>query len=159
MYLNGCHLPTTFFTDPTGLERAWWNSNEARTEYFGIQETLSSIKKFNETDGPFKGIVGFSQGACCAALAASVIENVAFTVIIGGFLPNPLDLQEILKGFKGKSLHVSGERDELVPPSGSRKLQEFLKGEFLSHPDGHVVPSKAIYRNEIIKWISHEVLL
>lgn len=49
---------------------------EGETEilYTGLQDGLTVIGETLKTSGPFDGIIGFSQGACAAAMVASLLE-------------------------------------------------------------------------------------
>jgi hypothetical protein len=42
--------------------------------YKGIQDGLASVAALLKTEGPFDGVVGFSQGACLAFIVASLLE-------------------------------------------------------------------------------------
>lgn len=55
----------------------WWRrSNTADPpEYVGIEDAFSQLAKTLATEGPFDGIVGFSQGAALAAMVSSVLEG------------------------------------------------------------------------------------
>ncbi|KAL8800174.1 MAG: hypothetical protein Q9182_005375, partial [Xanthomendoza sp. 2 TL-2023] len=66
----------------------WWrrkdlpnpeNGNEDVAEtpeiiYTGLQTSLTHLAATIKTEGPFDGVIGFSQGACAAALLASLLE-------------------------------------------------------------------------------------
>ena len=54
----------------------WWRrkgDGEPYT-YEGIETGLGFIAELLKTQGPFDGVVGFSQGAACAAMVASLLE-------------------------------------------------------------------------------------
>lgn len=55
----------------------WWRrSNTADPpEYAGLEDGFATVAKTLETEGPFDGIVGFSQGAALAAMVASLLEG------------------------------------------------------------------------------------
>jgi len=65
--------------DPELIPRAWWRSNEDRTVYIGVDETLvyvrDFLKKEVEGKGPFDVVLGFSQGAGMAALLTALLEQ------------------------------------------------------------------------------------
>lgn len=42
--------------------------------YTGLQDGLSRVAPTIRDDGPFDGVIGFSQGACAAAMVASLLE-------------------------------------------------------------------------------------
>lgn len=43
--------------------------------YEGLEEGMATIAQTIREEGPFDGVVGFSQGACAAALVASLLEG------------------------------------------------------------------------------------
>lgn len=53
---------------------AWWRRDEERAEYMGLEDGLSSIASTLAEEGPVDGVIGFSQGACAAAMVASLLE-------------------------------------------------------------------------------------
>ncbi|PGH00446.1 hypothetical protein AJ79_08219 [Helicocarpus griseus UAMH5409] len=56
---------------------AWWRrSNTADPpEYVSMDKGLSAVAQVLTDQGPFDGIIGFSQGAAFAAMVASLLEN------------------------------------------------------------------------------------
>lgn len=64
--------------DPDSIEAyGWWRrSNTADPpEYVGLETGLETVAKILESEGPFDGVIGFSQGACMAAMVASLLEG------------------------------------------------------------------------------------
>lgn len=55
---------------------AWWKRKGKGEPYVydGIETGLAKIADVLKTDGPFDGVVGFSQGGACAAMLASLLE-------------------------------------------------------------------------------------
>lgn len=55
----------------------WWRrSNTANPPlYVGIEDGLEAVAKVLRTEGPFDGVIGFSQGAALAAMVASLLET------------------------------------------------------------------------------------
>ena len=55
----------------------WWRrSNTAQPpEYVGIEDGLRAIAEVIAAEGPFDGVIGFSQGACLAGMVASLLEG------------------------------------------------------------------------------------
>ena len=89
-YPTGAHrlqapdLPYIPSSDESGialqLEDAygWWrrqDTAEGEIIYEGIEEGLETIAKTIREEGPFDGVVGFSQGAAAAGLVASLLEG------------------------------------------------------------------------------------
>ena len=54
---------------------AWWRRSNAGSEYIGIQEGLAQIATTIIEEGPFDGVVGFSQGGCAAGMVAALLEG------------------------------------------------------------------------------------
>ncbi|KAF2157724.1 hypothetical protein K461DRAFT_290014 [Myriangium duriaei CBS 260.36] len=91
-YANGPHVllpadiptfdnaPAPKALDAEGAEeaRAWWRRKDlgdGRVKYEGLEESLAYLVKFMREHGPFDGVVGFSQGACCAIALAALLEE------------------------------------------------------------------------------------
>lgn len=63
--------------------RAWWRRKDRADpitgtnviEYEGLEEGLEAVAQTIEKEGPFDGVIGFSQGACAAAMVASLLEE------------------------------------------------------------------------------------
>jgi fermentation-respiration switch protein FrsA (DUF1100 family) len=57
---------------------AWWQARQPHSapfhEYVGLEEGLAHIAAILERDGPFDGVIGFSQGAAAAAMTAALLE-------------------------------------------------------------------------------------
>lgn len=55
----------------------WWRrSNTANPPlYIGIEEGLGAVARVLREEGPFDGVIGFSQGAALAAMVASLLET------------------------------------------------------------------------------------
>ena len=73
--------PDTTPTDPSTSTpeisaHAWWRRSTTAEPpvYLGLDTGLESIARILSTDGPFDGVIGFSQGAACAAIVASLLE-------------------------------------------------------------------------------------
>lgn len=54
----------------------WWRRNDSITPplYTGIEDGLNTVAQVLRDEGPFDGVVGFSQGAALAAIVASLLE-------------------------------------------------------------------------------------
>ncbi|KAH7406015.1 serine hydrolase-domain-containing protein [Phaeosphaeria sp. MPI-PUGE-AT-0046c] len=135
---------------------AWWKrkgDGEPYT-YEGIETGLATIADALKTQGPFDGVVGFSQGGACAAMVASLLEpgrHEAFNAKIGqggmsfpesfeGSIHPPLKFAVSYSGFaargmnpyhafyepkiKTKVLHFLGTQDVVVEEKRSLALVE-----------------------------------
>lgn len=65
-------------SDDDGVEAyAWWKRSETSNpiEYTQLEDGLSVVANTLESQGPFDGVMGFSQGAALAAMVASLLEG------------------------------------------------------------------------------------
>lgn len=105
------------------------------------------------TQGPFDGVLGFSQGGVFASILGAMgatraeeapeLHSLRFAVMFSAF-PSRAAIHTGLwytRDVPLKSLHVWGERDSIVPPVASEALRaRFRDAETVLHPGGHVVP-------------------
>ena len=155
-------------------ELAWWNSIKKGElhHYIGYKQSLDYLHEFIRNQGPFHGILGFSQGATMACILASTMNPPpSFLIVCGGFIPRDPELFSYLTIDKLKSLHIMGERDELVSVEQSMLMVHKITGtkgmeleqdmispitessSILLHDGGHVFPCKSIYKKLILEWI------
>ena len=134
--------------------RCWWNASDdpATMVYTGMEETIKHIDEIAKNNGPFDGIIGFSQGATLAGLLAALVsdksplvsnlsDKLQFVVMISGFyvrdtrpefscLNGPL--RDKTNPINIPSFHVWGLSDTLVLPDRS----EALRDSFASQVNG-----------------------
>ncbi len=77
----------------------WWELDQTTNEYIGFDVSLERVKECERTQGPFDGLVGFSQGgtfsailcahnqACIAAGEAPIFPNLKFVVLLAAIPP------------------------------------------------------------------------
>ncbi|CCG81333.1 Dihydrofolate reductase [Taphrina deformans PYCC 5710] len=145
---------------------AWWRADHDRKEFVGLQETVDSMKRILETEGPFDGVMGFSQGGGFAAILTSLLERpnkmldtthppFKFAVIFSGFR-SYFPQHEFLYQPKIQTpmLHVIGKVDPIVTPERSQDLVDASgHAETLVHPGSHFVPSAAPYKARIVDFV------
>ncbi|KAI9769378.1 MAG: hypothetical protein M1840_004080 [Geoglossum simile] len=61
--------------DPDPDSWAWSQKDEQTGEYVGIEVSFDFLAEILRTQGPFTGVIGFSQGAAVAAMLASLLED------------------------------------------------------------------------------------
>lgn len=62
--------------DPIEAYGWWRRSNTANPPlYVGVEDGLQAVAKVLREEGPFDGVIGFSQGAALAAMVASLLET------------------------------------------------------------------------------------
>uniref|UniRef100_UPI0037E92CF1 esterase OVCA2 n=1 Tax=Semicossyphus pulcher TaxID=241346 RepID=UPI0037E92CF1 len=146
--------------DPKG----WWFSDvQARSfsaqqqceESLGLDESVTVVREAVKDQGPFDGILGFSQGAAFVAMLCSLQEqklepefSFRFTVLVAGFRSACNEHQRFYNSpLHIPSLHVFGLEDRVIPDNMSRELlPSFQDPQVLTHPGGHFVPAASAHR-------------
>ncbi|XP_073335494.1 esterase OVCA2 [Pagrus major] len=145
-------------------QRGWWFSDvQARSfsaqqqceESLGIDESLMAVREAVKVQGPFDGILGFSQGAAFVAMLCSLQEqklepefNFRFAILVAGFRSACKEHQTFYSTpLLIPSLHVFGLEDRVIPDNMSRELlPSFQDPQLLTHPGGHFVPAASAHR-------------
>ncbi|KAL2467492.1 Serine hydrolase [Forsythia ovata] len=135
--------------DPPYYE--WFQFNKEFNEYENFDECLAYIENCMIEQGPFDGLLGFSQGAILsAALPGLQANGMALTkaptkinslIIIGGAkLKNPLLAEKAYSlPIQCPSVHFLGETD-FLKPYGTQLLESFVEPLVIHHPKGHTIP-------------------
>ncbi|KAM0722271.1 hypothetical protein Q7P37_001712 [Cladosporium fusiforme] len=62
--------------DPEGLElRAWFHLRYVQDPPLGLSQSLDMLAEVLRRDGPFDGVIAFSQGTIIAAMLASLLQG------------------------------------------------------------------------------------
>ncbi|EXB75571.1 hypothetical protein L484_026043 [Morus notabilis] len=149
--------------DPPYYE--WFRFNKEFTEYYNFEECLQYIEDFMIKNGPFDGLVGFSQlratnmtktlnetiqGAILAGglpglqdkgVALTKVPKIQNLIIIGGAkFRSPVVVEKAYASpIQCPSLHFFGETD-FLKPYGLEFLECCLDPVVIHHPKGHTVP-------------------
>lgn len=144
--------------------RGWWFSDVgARSfsaqqqcdESLGLDESVAAVREAVKVQGPFDGIMGFSQGAAFVAMLCCLQEqklepefSFRFAILVAGFRSA---CKEHLKFYAAPlqipALHVFGLEDRVIPDNMSRELlPSFQDTQVLTHPGGHFVPAASAHR-------------
>ena len=151
-------------------ERGWWFSRPGNSYNAldhtdistGYQESLQLIKDKLISEGPFDGILGFSQGASFASLLCILRQDPAsgidfkFAIMIAGFKSlvgphaglygDPIDCP---------SFHTVGAADAVIPPQSSEDLlATFVGGVAYRHDGGHYIPSSPQLRTALLEFLA-----
>lgn len=144
--------------------RGWWFSDihsqsfsaqQQCDESLGLDESVNAVREAVRVQGPFDGILGFSQGAAFVAMLCSLQEqklepdfNFRFAVIVAGFRSMCKEHQRFyIAPLQIPSLHVFGLEDRVIPDNMSRELlPSFQDPQVLIHPGGHFVPAASAHR-------------
>ncbi|XP_020217641.1 esterase OVCA2 [Cajanus cajan] len=139
--------------DPPYYE--WFQANEDFSQYTNFEECLTYIEDFMLNNGPFDGILGFSQGAILAAaipgmqtqgVALGKVNKIKFVIVISGakFGGNKFGMPKLAcntfsKPIDCPSLHLIGEKD-FMQSENIALLEAFENPVVIHHPGGHTVP-------------------
>ncbi|XP_078122647.1 esterase OVCA2 [Sander vitreus] len=144
--------------------RGWWFSDvQARSfsaqqhceESLGLDESVTAVREAVKVQGPFDGILGFSQGAAFVAMLCSLQEqklepefSFRFAILVAGFRSACKEHQKFYNPpLQIPSLHVFGLEDRVIPDNMSRELlPSFQDPQVLTHPGGHFVPAVSAHR-------------
>ncbi|KAJ7524573.1 hypothetical protein O6H91_17G012100 [Diphasiastrum complanatum] len=127
----------------------WFSFNKEFTEYEGLPEAIEYIEQYIKDNGPFDGLLGFSQGAVLSAYLASLQEKglalqnaepLRLIVIISGAkLPSP-QLESAYQGtIRCPSVHFIGRKD-YSRNHGEEFVKLFESPLVIEHSEGHTIP-------------------
>lgn len=157
--------------------RAWWFSNAEAMSFssrettdvaVGFEESVNAVVKFMEENGPFDGLLGFSQGASMVHLLLAKAQNgeiqlrgIRFAIFFSGFL-SLSSKHESLTSIQIKdipSLHVFGDADEIVARPKSEKLADRFDVEPVKivHEGGHLVPSLSKHKETVAGFMKEQL--
>lgn len=139
--------------DENGQKTAW-----------GLDESIQMLMDYINDNGPFDGILGFSQGCIMATKILAIYEKqypnaifkhkIKFVILIGGVPPS----NEIDKSFdliQSPSLHIMGSQDSLLHLN--QELVKFYhpsSSTIYLHDEGHNIPSiRTDLYSKIKSWI------
>ena len=159
VFVDGPHVasapgatPATFGDVEQATRRCWWHATERPDGtmcYEGCEESLSYIERILRDEGPFDGVIGFSQGAVLAhlLLEGGAHPELRCAICISGFASrDPVHEAMVAPGSEPipvPSLHIIGERDALVEPSRSEAMAaRFENATIITHAGGHFSPAQ-----------------
>ncbi|XP_051903021.1 esterase OVCA2 [Hippocampus zosterae] len=144
--------------------RGWWFSDPAARTFSaqqpcdrsaGLDESVAALRRAVRDDGPFDGVLGFSQGAALVAMLCALQESRAepdfgfrFAILVAGFRSACAEhLRFYSAPLRMPSMHVFGLADGVIPADMSRDLLPvFRDPHVLTHPGGHFVPAASAHR-------------
>ena len=149
--------------------RAWWTYSDINTlefdwntiidkniEHVGFANTIRYIQDVFIKQGPFDGIMGFSQGATLAGYLCANREELKldfkFAIMMCGFKSYLIDKVNI----NIPSIHIIGKNDTIILPSKSRELANAFKDPILIEHNGrHVILSNGLVKNKILELVAN----
>ncbi|ORY05888.1 hypothetical protein K493DRAFT_310830 [Basidiobolus meristosporus CBS 931.73] len=175
VYLNAPHVGIPIVNDDkeseddkSSVEQYGWYTfkleERAAGKWRGVESGLEYIYDFMKSEGPFDGVLGFSQGATIAAvicaqqqlkLAPADVPALKFAIMFSGIksfyhthvplFSNKIELP---------SFHAFGQKDTWITPDLSQELADCFNHPIVhAHPQGHVVPSKSEAKGLLIKFL------
>ncbi|CAB4252914.1 similar to Saccharomyces cerevisiae YOR280C FSH3 Putative serine hydrolase [Maudiozyma barnettii] len=150
----------------------WWlrktSGPQALMNYEIQQSTFDYLHDYIVENGPFDGVIGFSQGAGLGGYIVQDIRNILnlteeqqpdlkFFISFSGFKLIPDIYQEpYTLNHAPSSLHVIGEMDAVV--SEERTMQLFNewaddKRVLLKHAGSHFIPNSKPFAMQVCNWI------
>ena len=150
-------------------ERGWWfsrpekayNALDCTDVLLGYEETVHSVCEAFQTQGPFDGVLGFSQGASLVSLLCILRTDPSnpiefkFAILVAGFksLISPhFELYREL--IDCPSFHTIGESDAVIPSQSSEELLgAFENAVAYRHSGGHYVPASPQLRTAMLDFL------
>ena len=151
--------------------KTFWNSSDdpATMQYRGLEESIQYIDDKCRQEGPFQGILGFSQGGCLAGIMARLQDlkatrvqncNFQFVVLISAFPCRDVRPEFGMHESLGASLitvpsfHSWGLADTLVVPERSEFLASHFKNPMIcTHKGAHYAGVNHWPVKEIVDWL------
>ncbi|XP_071111444.1 esterase OVCA2-like [Haliotis cracherodii] len=150
-------------------ERGWWFSHEDDSYSAqdvsecckGCDESVEMVKRSILEQGPFDGILGFSQGACMLSLICCLRERdpdlfkFNFAIFIAGFKSRCIPHESFYETLVTiPTLHVFGDTDKVIPKEMSEALLPCYKEPvILQHPGGHFIPASSQQKQVYLQFL------
>ncbi|KAL7730008.1 hypothetical protein ACLKA6_009302 [Drosophila palustris] len=154
--------------EPVEQQRSWWANKDDGTfkgtnkggPAYGFQDSLHAVEEAWKTQGPFQGLLGFSQGACFVGLICGLAKKKLtsirpeFAVLSSGFISGSLvHMSAYEERITIPTLHVYGLTDEIIPKDMSESLAALFKNvEVIEHNGGHYFPATAQQKQAYINF-------
>ncbi|XP_032295150.1 esterase GA18864 isoform X1 [Drosophila virilis] len=170
VFISAPHVaaPLEPSAEPVEQQRSWWANKDDGTfkgtnksgPAYGFQESLRVVEEAWKSQGPFQGLLGFSQGACFVGLICGLAKKKLtsirpeFAVLSSGFISGSLvHMSAYEERITIPTLHVYGLSDEIIPKDMSESLAAHFKNvEVLEHSGGHYFPATAQQKQTYINF-------
>lgn len=144
-------------------ERAWFFSRpekaykgtDSTDTCIGLEESISFIENVFKEQGPFDGVLAFSQGACFLSLLSTTTNpfiQYRFLIFISGFksLLKPHSDKYLTAAVTCPTFHTIGETDTIIPPHMSKDLALLYPHSITyTHSGGHYIPASPELRQNL----------
>ena len=151
-------------------QRGWWFSQSHG--YFksddvsdcdkGFEESWELIKRTIAEEGPFDGIMGFSQGAAFVGLVCMKMpQDFKFAMLFAPFMSvcskHAQYYNQEKNVVKIPTLIVIGEGDQVIVPSRSELLLPFFnQAHVVRHEGGHFVPATSKQKQAYLTFLDNQ---
>lgn len=147
---------------PAPPHLCWWDTTDDGSVYRGWPETLELVRGLLGKEVP-STLLGFSQGAILAAAVAALsakgeLPPLRSVVLLSGRTPRSDVLKPYFTGpIPLPSLHVWGNRDELVVSHGLELVKHFERRstEICVWRGGHAIPTRGPAAATIVDFVRH----
>lgn len=173
VYIDAPHFVPEGFQNTGGdsSNRGWWFSRTDPDAFYSLQKTnickgfdesVDTIISFCQVNGPFDGLIGFSQGASMVSLLCSLQQakfssnlNFRFAILFAGFKSQAIPHEPFYeRKISVKSMHVIGENDQIIPKEKSEELAQCFESPYVTHhPGGHFIPSSSNFRKDYLTFL------
>ena len=150
-------------------ERGWWfsrpeksyNAMDSTDICMGYEESLQLVEDTFRCEGPFDGVLGFSQGASFVSLLVNKLTDPSssikfkFAIFISGFKSLlTAHIGVYTSQFVCPSFHIYGDDDGVIPVDSSIELASmFVDSCAHRHKGGHYVPSLSELKQQLLDFI------
>ena len=158
--------------DGDSEQRGWWFSSPGKaynakeyTEFTeGFEESLNVVADFIAQEGPFDGILAFSQGASFLSIICSLKEmndarfqNFRFAMFVAGFKSRQSSHKVYYEQLvQLPTFHIIGETDAVIPREMSDDLlQHYSSPVVLRHEGGHFIPSISKCKKDVFNFLDN----
>ena len=160
---------------PQPKQLAWWVRNDDN-ENIDVDKAFDYVLDYiNKGNKRYDALLGFSQGGTLVTslvLSGKIPSTIQAVVTAGSpFVSEAYEIAIELAAASGDDsnskfgynldmpkLHFAGETDDMVPVESTKRLCETSgNGELRVHEKGHLFPTKAVYTNYMMKFLSKHV--
>lgn len=144
--------------------RAWYTPHELSqgntvrpvesNKYDDWEQPMEVLRTLAKEQGPFTGLIAFSQGGVPASLLLTEMkDSLQFAIFVSCFGPKDADVCALMAEAKQElinvpTMHVLGKTDPFVKNHRSRELAEYFKDpEVVTHDGGHIMIPKELFGN------------
>jgi len=142
--------------------QCWFDSSDDGLEYRGFELTRAKVAELAESSPHPVGLLGFSQGAICAAALTALSAHgqfpaLDFVVLVAGRTPRAADIAPLFaRPIAVPSLHVWGQRDMITGPHSETLVEHFTPDtrQVVQWPGPHAIPNRGEAGDAIVQFLN-----